>query len=298
MPKKGKIMFVSLNRVVALWSTFLVVASLIGAGLPAASRAHEKTVIAIYNDTFCENKGVWRDGIIAIKAMLNKYGYSHQDITPDEINSANTLHKRFKIILFPGGWAGAYNAHIKTAGFRNLRTFVSYGGGFFGICAGAYFACDVITWKPDANAPEERYDYPLNLFEGTGKGVLPGVKDWTAATGCASITRGASMVRVKIDNHILPIEDPCLKMLYYGGPSFKPFPKGGQTKTLQVAATYMVPGTPADGMPAMIFFPYGKGKVFLSGIHPEISLDDCTLHYDEKTWKLMNAIISLLLGKE
>ena len=292
-------MFAHLNRIDTLWVKAFVLAMVIGAGLPAQCRGHEKTEIAIYNDTFCENKGVWRDGIVAIKAMLNKYGYSHQDIAPDVINKTDILKKQCKIILFPGGWAGVYNANIKASGFRNIRRFVCQGGGFLGICAGAYFACDVITWKPDPQSFEERYDYPLNLFQGTGKGVLPGVKAWTAPTGCSSgITKGACMVQVKIDRDILSIGMQRLRMLYYGGPFFKPLSSGKQIKTLKVAATYVVPGTPADGLPAMIFFRYGEGRVFLSGVHPEISFDHCRLYHDDETWKLMNAIISLLLGNE
>ena len=290
-------MFACLNRITVFWPRFAVFAIVIGASLPAQCWGHEKTVVAIYNDTSCENKGVWRDGIFAIKAMLTKYGYCHHDIAPNEINTSQTLNDSFRMIIFPGGWAGTYNLNIKQSGFRHLREFVSRGGGFLGICAGAYFACDVVIWKPDANTPEERYDYPLNLFEGIGKGVVAGIKEWTAPTGCASgITRGAAMVMVKIDNHILPIGSSRLRMLYYGGPFFDPLPFGNQPKTVKVIATYMVPGSPADGKPAMIYFRYGKGKVFLSGIHPEISFDDCTLHRDKKTWKFMDAVISMILS--
>ena len=69
---------------------------------------------------------------------------------------------------------------------------------------------------------------------------------------------------------------------------------GKQAKELRVVARYMVPGTPADGLPAMVLFRNGEGSVFLSGVHLEVSFDHCRLYHDDDTWKLMNVIISLL----
>ena len=62
-------------------------------------------------------------------------------------------------------------------------------------------------------------------------------------------------------------------------------------------ATYDAPGARANGTPAMILFRYGKGRVFLSGPHLEISFDNCNLYYDNETWQFMDRIIPLVLGE-
>lgn len=264
--------------------------------LAGFSIGSERQDVGIYNDTLSENKGVWRQGLVAIKAMLKKYGYTYRDIWPEEINNGDILGDSFKILLVPGGWAATYNVNIRPPGFKNIRAFVGKGGGVLGICAGAYFACDVITWRPGPHAFEETYDYPLNLFNGTGRGVVPGLKPWTSPTGCGSgIKKGAEMVVIKVDTNLLHVGRNHISMLYYGGPWFTltPSKKHGKVKT---AATYVLPKSKRE-LPAMIFFPYHKGRVFLSGVHPEVSFSDCQLHPNPEGWEVMNSIISLLLHR-
>lgn len=250
---------------------------------------------AIYNDTSSPNGGVWPEGLNAIKAMLDSYGYSYEDITPDQINNTKDLNSLYKIIIFGGGWAESYNIYVNPSGYENIRRFIFNGGGYFGICAGSYFASDRVIWKPDFETPKEIYNYPLNIFHRIARGAVLGIKEWTSPTGCSSgITYGATMTTVNINNDILPNIKTNLRILYYGGPIFIPFAFEHQAGKISVVATYIVPGHPADGGPAMILFPYGKGKVFLSGPHPEISFDDCSLYYDNETWELMDNVISII----
>ncbi|RLB15365.1 MAG: hypothetical protein DRG82_11760 [Deltaproteobacteria bacterium] len=69
-------MSASLNRIGTLWVKTSLLAMMIMVMLPVESRGRDKIDMAIYNDSFCKNKGVWREGIVFIKSMLNKYGYS------------------------------------------------------------------------------------------------------------------------------------------------------------------------------------------------------------------------------
>ncbi len=254
--------------------------------------------IGIYNDTSFPNGGAWSEGLTAIKAMLDTYGYTHEDFTPTDINNSSlNLNSLYRMVIFGGGWAGGYNTSVSETGFDNIRSFVANGGGYFGICAGAYFASDMIMWKQNWLAPIEVYNYPLDLFNGLGLGAVVSIKEWTASTGCASgITKGAAMTSVRIDNSVLPGIDNVLNILYYGGPAFFPNPFA-PTTGFTVAATYTVPGDLLDGTPAMITYTYGNGKVFLSGPHPEVSFYDCSLTYDNATWKLMKSVISMLTGR-
>lgn len=254
--------------------------------------------VAIYNDTTLPDGGAWVQGLEAIKLALDASGYSHEDITPDDVNGTKDLNTFFKVIMFGGGWAGGYNTYITRSGYTNLRNFVVNGGRYFGICAGSYFPADRVFWKPDYETPGELYNYPFNLFKGIGVGALLGIKEWTAATGCdTGITEGAAMTTVAIKTSVLPGIGSQLAILYYGGPFFVPAAELRDSVT--VLATYQIPaGGPGDGKPAMILFPYGKGKVFLSGPHPEVSFDanGCALYYDSETWKLMDSVMQLLMA--
>lgn len=261
---------------------------------PSESFSLNGADVAVYNDTSYPEGGAWREGIDAIKAMLDSYGYNHEDITPDQINNTGNLHSLYKVIIIGGGWAGGYNAYINRSGYENIRQFVSSGGGYFGICAGSYFASEVVMWKPNFSTPFEVYHYPLGIFHGVARGAVLSVKAWTSPTGCVSgITEGGAMTTVRIDSSLVPGVRSDVRMLYYGGPVFIPFPD--QTGEISVVGRYEVPRTPADGTPAMILFQYGGGRVFLSSPHPEISFDECTLYYDPETWELMNSILSLLM---
>lgn len=251
--------------------------------------------VAVYNDSSYPNGGAWVEGITAINAMLDAYGYSHEDITPDTVNSTTDLHSLYKVIIFGGGWAAGYNTYITKSGYDNLRKFVADGGGYFGICAGSYFPSDLVAWKPDYSTPREIYNYPFDLFKGMGIGAVLGIKTWTSPTGCSTgITEGAAMTTVTINNTVLPDVSPQLPILYYGGPLFVPAQELKDQVT--VVATYEVPGKPSDASPAMILFPYGEGMVFLTGPHPEVSFntETCTLYYDNETWKLMDSVLKLL----
>ena len=217
--------------------------------------------VAIYNDSAWPDGGAWAEGIEAIEAMLTSYGYTYEEIGPPDINSAVDLNSHYKVLIVGGGWAGGYNRYIKESGFKNIGSFVRRGGGYFGICAGSYFAAEAVLWKPDVQTPAELYNYPLDLFRGLARGALQHIKPWTSPTGCQTvITEGAVMTGIKVNNSALPLVHSELEMLYYGGPTFLPLPSANQN--LQVVATYRAPGAPVDGNPAMILFSHGTARSF------------------------------------
>jgi len=263
---------------------------------PSSSFGLNGADVAIFNDTGYQDGGAWTEGLAAIKSMLDSYGYSYEEITPSDLNTTADLNSLYGIIMFGGGWAGGYNTYVDHLGFQNLRSFVSNGGSYFGICAGAYFASSVVIWKTDFQTLPAIYNYPADLFNGIGKGPVLDIIPWNGPTGCDSvITEGAAMTVVNIDTSVVPGIPSQLDILYYGGPTFIAWPVVQQDDEYSVIATYSLPGTILDGTSAMILFPYGSGKVFLSGPHPEVSFSNCTLYYDQTNWEFMNAILSQLL---
>jgi glutamine amidotransferase-like uncharacterized protein len=167
----------------------------------------------------------------------------------------------YDMVVIPGGWAVTYNSELGTTGITEIRQFVREGGAFFGVCAGAYFACDKITWE------ETTYDYSLDLFDGTGVGPIEEIASWP----------NYDMCEISV-NHSLDIIDfsgePFThSVMYYGGPYFESESQDG----VHTLATFSV-----NGKSAMIAFEYNSGRVFLSGPHPEWEEDS---QRDNSIWE-------------
>jgi glutamine amidotransferase-like uncharacterized protein len=219
--------------------------------------------IALYNDSIAPSaqSGVWQDGITAIKSMLTTKGFTYEEITYKDLNeSTQNFSNLYKVILIPGGYAWWYNYWISNAGKTRIRNFIYGGGGYLGICAGAYFASDTIvfdgvTYGDNAgyNAYGELTGYDLNLFSGTGVGSITEIAKYPAYA--------MTTINFQTENSVLKNykQIPYTEnMLYYGGPYFT------GTGSAEILGTYNV-----NGYPAIVAFNYGSGRVVLSGPHPE-----------------------------
>ncbi len=200
--------------------------------------------VAIYADT-----GTWRDGITALRQFLSWKGLTYQLIYAHQINKTLNLN-RFKIIIFPGGYAAPYNSMLDTNGLKKIRKFIATGHAYLGICAGAYFAADKIIWQ------DTIYNYKLKLFHGFAIGPVPELAPWPYYT--------IAKLQMNLQDSINRYEPAYEYMLYYGGPYFSPT----KDYKFDTIATYSV-----NGKPAIIRFNFGKGRVLLIGTHPEIEED-------------------------
>jgi glutamine amidotransferase-like uncharacterized protein len=146
--------------------------------------------------------------------------------------------------IVPGGYSFFEKIAAGKEGIDVMRSFVSHGGRFLGVCAGAYLASKDVLWE------EKNYSYPLGFFDGTAEGALDHIAKWPNDTG----------VRVKLTaagkkRGLQPIES---RSFYYkGGPRFQ----GGTD--YDVLAKY------EDGSSAMISRAVGKGEILLAGPHFE-----------------------------
>jgi len=197
--------------------------------------------VAIYAD-----RGVWDDGKIALIQMFRYYNEQVDTISASQINSSPI--SSYDVLVVPGGWAVNYRRSLTSAGLQNIRNFVSEGGVYVGICAGAYFAADSIIWNG------RTYDYPLDLFQGYAIGAIDSIVSWP----------GYAMTHVTLnDSWRAPSLDSTQYVLYYGGPYFESYGTFFDT-----AGMYN-----RINQPGIIVFTYGNGKVILSGVHPEIEED-------------------------
>jgi glutamine amidotransferase-like uncharacterized protein len=258
--------------------------------------------IAIYDDT---DRVAWPDGgafaplVTATQVLAEALGYSWVFIDADDVNNGDlTQHQ---LIFFPGGWAGGYNTYIEERGYNNIRDFINEGGAYMGMCAGAFFASDQVFWRENygLDNPQNVYDYPLDIWPGIADGAIIDFQPWNSsfATDCATLP-GARMVDLKIDQSLMPESEAIVNVLYYGGPIFRP--PGGNWSNEEVIARYEMDGFSGHEEPAMILFPYGKGRIFLSAVHPELSLFEptCELYYEAVARTFLSQIIARMLAPQ
>jgi glutamine amidotransferase-like uncharacterized protein len=206
----------------------------------------------------------------------------------DFINSTNIKNGHlndYKIIVIPGGWAYDYFIDLGETGKAKIREFIANGGGYWGSCAGAFFACEEIQWLD--NNREELYDYGLGLFSGSCRND-PEIAEWP----------GYTMTEIIMNTSINLFEfsesNKSFQIMYYGGPYFN---VGSHNVT--VLGTYKI-----NNKPALIALEYGSGRVFLSGVHPEWEEDsfrdgsnwDNRLEDVESDWDLSKNISLWIVG--
>ena len=192
---------------------------------------------------------------LALGRAFQWMGCNVKIVNADSIKSDCLNH--FNVLAFPGGESNPDPwEELGLDGKSKIQRFIRTGGGYIGICLGALFASDKGYFWGTKWGVDELY---LDLF--------PGV----AYCGQEKISPKGSwplMTNLKISSHTHPITDSLpkrIKVVFYpNGPYLQPY-KG---TNITIVATFEITGSPA-----MVAFEYGKGRVFLSGPHPEIEVD-------------------------
>jgi glutamine amidotransferase-like uncharacterized protein len=213
--------------------------------------ALEGADFAIYSGS-----GTWEPSKTAFKNFLEWKGLTWEEVNKNDINQRRLIGK-YDGLFMPGGWAGDYNRDIKSAGDQHIRDFISGGGAYIGMSAGAYYACDITIWQGDV------LNYPSNIFDGDCIGPIDEIAPWPDYT--------MANMEINLGHEANAYEPSQRSILYYGEPYF--VAHGGQE--MQTFASWIVPSNPvANGKPGIIGFNYGQGRVLLVGPHPEIEEDD------------------------
>ncbi len=232
-------------------STCVARTSADAAGLQSSALAQEGSPsplkftgsVAIYDD-----RGADSSSVIALTHLAEWLGNEVTSVDHNDI-IAGVLEDQ-DILIMPGGWAEYYWYDLWGPAVFRIRNFVASGGGYVGICAGAFFACDSVFWE------NEKYDYPLDLFEGAGIGPINSIAPWPSLAMCS--------ISPVLNPPIFPGRLHQDSVLYWGGPFFAEY-SPGQSETL-----FLYDET---GEPATVTFFYGAGRVLLSGVHPEFEED-------------------------
>jgi putative intracellular protease/amidase len=201
--------------------------------------------IAIFTGT-----GAPESGIANVCARVEDLaGATIQRLTAEQI-AAGALAD-YDVVVFSGGSGSGQAKSLGETGRERVREFVHAGGGYVGICAGAYLACSNFSW---------------------GLGIL------NASTVSSQWRRGSGFVEAEITVDGRPIfgQVPGVFFVRYNnGPILQP---GGRAdlpayQPLALFRTEVADnGTPAGIMrhsPALAAASFGRGRVFVSSPHPE-----------------------------
>jgi glutamine amidotransferase-like uncharacterized protein len=201
--------------------------------------------VALYDDAGAAGKGVPR-----VTELLGRT----TDIKVTKVKGADIaggVLKDFDVVVFTGGSGHAEADAVTEKGREEVRQFVRGGGGYVGICAGAYLACSGFSW---------------------GVGVL------NAKTVSSKWRRGVGEVQIEVTplaKETIGLAGEPRGIRYANGPIIKPDTREDLPayETLAHFRTELAEnGSPVGAMinsPAIVRATCGKGRVVTSSPHPE-----------------------------
>ena len=199
-----------------------------------------------------------------------------------------------KLFVMPGGADTPYWEALNGAPNNNIRDYVSQGGRYLGICAGAYYGAQELLY--DENHPDEIRAKRLNLFPGISRGpvlkqFIPGPQGIIPAKILLSkewLQKGFFQGNEK---HLFS------QLYYHGGPAFVREIRNSIQQNFTTLAYYLKQAkedwylvTAEKKLPAIICGNYGNGYVCLSGLHLENKLFD-NLTADVSRQKLLESLL-------
>ncbi len=208
--------------------------------------AHNKPIrVGLFKDAGSAGKGVPR--VTELLEQTDDIKVTH--LTGKDI--ANGILTNFDVVIFTGGSGSKQAASLGENGREEVRRFVRNGGGYIGICAGAYLACSGFDW---------------------GIGVL------NAKTVSPKWMRGKGNVEMDMTSKgekLTSLPSGKSEVLYANGPIIQPDDKTGIPAYEPIAffrTELAKNGTPEGVMinsPALVRGNFGKGRVLVSSPHPE-----------------------------
>ena len=228
----------------------------IAAGSPTTTSTVTKTIkVLIYSGVYTAE-----DCVTGLETAL-KYdnannaipGVSFTYATSTVINSATLAG--YNVLIMPGGDGGSLYLGSSSISGTAIKNFVANGGGYLGICAGAYAGANYVSgdyygWgvAPDVDAKPVGYVGNLTMkFTSAAQQIL-------GSSGSITIS-------------------------HYNGPAM--YVTGGNAIIL---ATYADDHTGYEGYADIVGDYYGKGRSVLMGSHPELTPQYPKLIAEMVTW--------------
>jgi glutamine amidotransferase PdxT len=168
-----------------------------------------------------------------VVSALERAGVRHRPLDAEDVRLGD--FKGCSLVVMPGGRTAEMLEGLADEGLQNIQNFVQQGAGYVGICAGAYMAAPRV--KIPGRPP--------------GLGLLEIENRRRAGQGERT---------VNLTSPHQPLAEDCpeaVRLWWENGPAV------GASENVQVVGRY------EDGTAAIVCGRYGKGKVVLSGPHPE-----------------------------
>lgn len=203
----------------------------------------------VLNVTLFEGPGV-SESIRRVEEDLQRIdGIRLQRLGVEQITSG--MLKGQHVVIFSGGSGGGQGRGLGAAGREAVRKFVASGGGYVGICAGAYLA-------------SADYEWSLNLLDAK---VLDR-KHWARGFGNVDLSltpQAASQLQMPVKSTVY----------YHQGPILAPAGRDDIPDYVEWARFLTevrkdgVPGGVMPGKTAIASGSYGAGRVLAISPHPE-----------------------------
>lgn len=203
------------------------------------------TRVAVYTDA-----GAGQSETDLVKALkANKQVEVHR-VTAEQIREG--ILNDMDVLIHPGGSGSKQGLELGAEGRENVRSFVKDGGGFIGVCAGAYLA-------------SADYEWSLHLLD-------------AKVIDRAHWARGTGTVQVGLSEEgraLLKHDSPTAEIYYGQGPLLAPAGKPDipDYKPLGIYETEIAKNGAPEGVmkgtTAIASGEFGKGRVFCFSPHPE-----------------------------
>lgn len=201
--------------------------------------------VALYDGPGSAGKGIPR----LTELLSGRTDFTLTKVKPADFSTVT--RDRYDVVIFTGGSGSGQSKAIGEAGLKTLKTFVDEGGGYVGICAGAYLACSGFSW---------------------------GAKVLDSKTVSSKWRRGVATVKMELTKEgaeILGGKTGPLDVKYANGPILMPFGDEAMPdyRPLCLFVTEVAEnGTPVgvmQGSPAIAAGECGDGRVIAISPHPE-----------------------------
>lgn len=193
--------------------------------------------------------GTGGQGPVNLKQKLNNHPYSIETVSSEDIRLGVLI--KYDVVIFAGGGGQRQANALGEYGRDQVKSFLRDGGGYLGICAGAYLATSGFSW---------------------GLGLI------NAKTVSPLWARGKGTVKIRLTelgNNVFGVGDGNFDIFYNNGPIVT---SAGRIdledfEALAIFQTELAErNSPAEIMinsPAIFSSGYGNGKVICFSPHPE-----------------------------
>jgi glutamine amidotransferase-like uncharacterized protein len=194
------------------------------------------------------------DSLIAALHVTEGRKFEVVRITADEIRDGKLAG--VQVLAHPGGSGGGQGKSLGEDGRKAVRDFVNRGGGYLGVCAGAYLATNDYPWS-------------LNLINAR----VVDKQHWARGKGTVKLRlseKGSELLLQKgreLDIHYA--QGPLLSRREWDDPKVPSY-ESLAIFTSEIAENGAPRGV-MEGTSAIVRCEYGNGRVFCFSPHPELT---------------------------